>query len=84
MNMNLLMDRLIVSGIVADTGQSGELVWRGDELARPLGCILSSRPLGLTPSRAGPVKAGRGFRGHPKGLALIGPSTAASSIGSGR
>ena len=35
------------------------------------------------PPRAGPVKAGRVFRGHPKGLALIGPSTVASSIVSG-
>jgi hypothetical protein len=30
------------------------------------------------PPRTGPVKAGRIFRGHPKGLALIGPSTVAS------
>jgi hypothetical protein len=30
-----------------------------------------------------PVKAGRVFRGHPKGLALIGPSTVACLIGSG-
>ena len=35
------------------------------------------------PPRAGPVKAGRVFRGHPQGLALIGPSTVASLIGSG-
>src|ERR1017187_8725040 len=35
------------------------------------------------PPRAGPVKAGRVFRGHPQGLALTGPSTAARSIGSG-
>jgi hypothetical protein len=35
------------------------------------------------PPRGGPVKAGRVFRGHPKGSALIGPSTAASLIGSG-
>src|ERR1700681_4706009 len=35
------------------------------------------------PPRAGPVKAGRVFRGHPQGLALIGASTVASLIGSG-
>jgi hypothetical protein len=35
------------------------------------------------PPRAGPVKAGRALRGHPKGLALIGPSTVASLIGPG-
>jgi hypothetical protein len=45
--------------------------------------ILPSRPQIHTPPRAGPVKAGRVFRGQPKGLALIGPSTAACLIGSG-
>jgi hypothetical protein len=30
-----------------------------------------------------PAKAGRALRRNPKGLALIGPSTPASSIGSG-
>jgi hypothetical protein len=36
--------------------------------------ILSSRPQISQPPRAGPVKAGRVLRGHPKGLALIGPA----------
>jgi hypothetical protein len=30
---------------------------------------------------AGTVKAGRVFAGHPQGLALIGPSTAACLVG---
>src|SRR5258708_28986769 len=35
------------------------------------------------PPRAGPVKAGRVFAATRRALALIGPSTAARSIGSG-
>jgi hypothetical protein len=45
--------------------------------------ILPSRPPMPRPPRAGPVKAGRLFGGHPEGLALTGPSTAACLIGSG-
>ena len=35
--------------------------------------ILSPRPLSLSAAAAGPVKAGRVFRGHPKGLGLDWP-----------
>jgi hypothetical protein len=45
--------------------------------------ILPPRSPISQPPRVGPVKAGRVFRGHPKGSALIGPSTVASLIGSG-
>ena len=37
----------------------------------------------VRPPRAGAVKAGRVLCGHPQGLALIGPSTVACSIGLG-
>ena len=48
-------------------------------------CEHSSAPtVDFTHRRAqGLVKAGRVFRGHPKGVALTDPSTAACLIGSG-
>ena len=45
--------RHLVAGIVADTGQSGKLVWRGNELTCPLGCRPSDRVVRVAPDEQG-------------------------------
>ena len=45
--------RHLIGGIVANAGQSGELVWRGDELACPLGCRPSDRVVLVAPDEQG-------------------------------
>ena len=68
--------RLLNSKLILRQNQRFEFAVAADQFfgSTRAASILSSRPPISEPPRAGLVKAGRVFRGHPKGTALIGPA----------